>query len=263
VGLSESRSTVTRFAPGAYDITCYDGRGAVAGCQRVSLGGGTTRVDCGVDQRPRVTVLRPGGGWRVSATESTPLGGGTAFAAMFLVAGPRGFPEVEATVVRESETEVELALSYAGRWQIEALEERGEVSWWRAIEVAPGSARTLTMPRETGPVGGLDADVRGRPGADYARDCGAAAADDCGGSGGVVGDGVSAGTGGADGRGAAPVHDGGASGGPVSPVSAPDWRTEDLPRRRREQDVYRAHCGLGRDSGDDRGGADDGAEGLR
>ena len=154
VFLSANQPTLARVAPGMYGITCYNSRGAIAGYQRLTVAGATATVDCSVDQRPRLTVRLPGDGWRLSVSESTPRGGATQWAAMIPAPGLPGFSEVAVTALRESKTEVILALSYSGKWHIEAQEGRRTLRLWRDIDLQPGASMTLVLPTETGTLKG-------------------------------------------------------------------------------------------------------------
>jgi hypothetical protein len=147
--------TLAHVAPGIYDITCYNASGAIAGYQRLKVAGASTATaDCSVDQRPRLTVRLPGEGWRLSVSESTPRGGATQWVAMIPVPGLPGFSEVGVTAVRESKTEPILALSYAGKWHVEAQEGRRTLSLWRDIDIQPGASMTLVLPTEMGTLKG-------------------------------------------------------------------------------------------------------------
>ncbi|MES1261323.1 MAG: carboxypeptidase-like regulatory domain-containing protein [Acidobacteriota bacterium] len=151
ISLSATRPTLAHIAPGVYDITCYNARGAIAGYQRIAVAAaGTAAVDCSLDQRPRLTVRLPGEGWRLSVSESSPRGGATQWLAMIPVPGAPGFSEVSVTPVSESKTEAILALSYAGKWHIEAQEAYSTPSLWRDIEIQPGASMTLALPKDVG-----------------------------------------------------------------------------------------------------------------
>lgn len=155
IALSTGRRTLTHVAPGMYDITCYNASGAIAGYQRLTVAGASSAtVDCGVDQRPRLIVRLPSEGWRLSVSESTPRGGATQWVAMIPAPGLPGFSEVDATVVRESKTEPTLALSYAGKWHVQAQEGDRILSLWRDIDIQPGASITLALPAETGTLKG-------------------------------------------------------------------------------------------------------------
>jgi hypothetical protein len=153
--LAADRRTLARVAPGTYDITCYSATGSVVGYQRLQVSAsGTAPADCSVDQRPRVTVRLPGDDWRLFVSESSPRGAATGWAMMIAVPGVPGFSEVGVTAVRESKTEPVLALSYAGKWHIEASQGVGSLSLWRDIEIQPGASITLAVPKETGTLKG-------------------------------------------------------------------------------------------------------------
>lgn len=153
--LSPDRGTRMQVAPGIYDITCYTASGTVAGYQRLTVSGARTdTVECSVDQRPRLTVRLPGEGWRLSVSESTPRGGATQWVAMIAVPGLPGFSEVGATALDESKTEPMIALSYAGKWHVEAQERGRTLSLWRDIEVQPGASMTLGLPTQMGTLKG-------------------------------------------------------------------------------------------------------------
>jgi hypothetical protein len=155
ITLSPLERTLARVAPGTYDITCYNARGGIAGYQRLAVAATrTASVDCSVDERPRVTVRLRGKGWRLSVSESTPRGGATHWAAMLMVPGVPAFPEVSATALRDSTTESVLALSYAGKWHIEARAGDETLSLWRDIDIQPGGSITLTLPEATGTLKG-------------------------------------------------------------------------------------------------------------
>ncbi len=148
--LSAGRRTLAHVAPGIYDITCYNASGAIAGYQRLAVASASTAtVDCSVDQRPRITVRLPGEGWRLSVSESAPRGGPTQWVAMIPVPGLPGFSEVGATAVRESKTEPILALSYAGKWHVEAQEGHRTLTLWRDIDIQPSASMTLVLPTKT------------------------------------------------------------------------------------------------------------------
>jgi len=155
VVLSADRRTLTHVAAGMYDITCYNASGAIAGYQRLTVAGArSATVDCLVDQRPRLTLRLPGDSWRLSVSESTPRGGATQWVAMIPAPGLPGFSEVGATVVRESKTEPILALSYAGKWHVEAREGQRTLSLWRDIDIQPGASMTVVLPTEIGTLKG-------------------------------------------------------------------------------------------------------------
>lgn len=153
--LSVDQLTRVPVAPGAYDITCYNASGAIAGYQRLAVAAGrTAAINCSVDQRPRLTIRLPGEGWHLSVSESTPRGGATEWAAMIAVRGVPGFPEVGVTALRESKTEPLLALSYAGKWHVEARDGNRTLSLWRDIDIKPSTSITLAPPKETGTLKG-------------------------------------------------------------------------------------------------------------
>jgi hypothetical protein len=153
--LNAGRRTLAHVAPGMYDITCYNASGAIAGYQRLAVAGaGTAAVDCSVDQRPRFTVRLPREGWHLTVSESAPRGGATQWVAMIPVPSLPGFSEVDATAVRESKTEPILALSYAGKWHIEAQEGSRTLRLWRDIDIQPGASMTLVLPTESGTLKG-------------------------------------------------------------------------------------------------------------
>lgn len=153
--LSAETRTVARLAPGTYDITCYNASGGIAGYQRLAVAASSTAaVDCSVDQRPRLTVRLPDEGWHLSVSESTPPGGATQWAAMLLVPGAPGFPEVSVTAVRDSTTEPVLALSYAGKWHVEVRAGDSTLSLWRDFDIQPSGSITLTVPQQMGTLKG-------------------------------------------------------------------------------------------------------------
>lgn len=168
--LRPGQRTIAPVAPGTYDITCYNAKRAIAGYQRLRVtGAGSALADCSVDRRPRLTVRLPGAGWRLSVSESTPPGGATQWAAMILTPGLPGFSDSGVTVLRESRTEPLLALSYAGKWHIEAIADKQTVSLWRDIDIEPGASMTLVLPVQTGTLkgsmrtygGGIESSVHG------------------------------------------------------------------------------------------------------
>lgn len=156
--LNTGRQTLARVAPGVYDITCLRANGTVAGYQRLATAArSTARVDCSVDQQPRLTVRLPSEGWRVFVSESTPRGGATQWAVMVAPPGVPRFAEVGATAVRESKTEATFGLSHAGTWHVEAREQRGTlgtISLWRDIDIEPAASITLALPKEMGTLKG-------------------------------------------------------------------------------------------------------------
>jgi hypothetical protein len=168
--LSADRRTVANVGFGVYDITCYNSSGAIAGYQRLTVAAASTAtVNCSVDHRPRLTVRLPGEGWRLSVSESTPRGGSTQWVAMIAAPGTPGFSEAGATIVRESKSEPIFAISYAGKWHVEARQGRRTLSLWRDIDIRPGVSITLVLPSETGTLkgsmrtygGGLDRSEHG------------------------------------------------------------------------------------------------------
>ncbi len=67
------RPTRLAVAAGTFDVNCFAASGDPIGYQRVTVtAGADTRLDCTVDQRPRVTVRLPQAGWRAGLRELSP-----------------------------------------------------------------------------------------------------------------------------------------------------------------------------------------------
>lgn len=151
--LSNDKPTHVRVAPGIYDITCYNARGETVGYERLAVAN-SGAADCSVDRRPRLTVSFPDDGWNLSVTESTPRGASTGWAVMLAVPGLPDFHGPAFTVVNESKTGTTVALSYAGRWHVEARLRNQSMSLWRDIDVQPGASISVAVPKETGTLKG-------------------------------------------------------------------------------------------------------------
>jgi hypothetical protein len=88
---------------------------------------------------------------------------------MIAVPGVPGFPEAGVTIVGASKTDPVLALSYAGKWHIEAQESNRTLRLWRDIDVQPGASITLALPKQLGSLkgsmrtygGGLEVSLHG------------------------------------------------------------------------------------------------------
>ncbi len=159
VRLLPDRPTRIAVAPGLFDVTCFAASGQPIGYQRVAVTtGADTRLDCTVDQRPRVTVRLPHSGWRAGLRELDPHLHPQVWSIGFRTSATTEAFDQPAVEQAKSPREFVFQASHAGKFVVDVAPRFPQRRMlFREIDLAPGAHVILNVP---GGQGSLNAGLR-------------------------------------------------------------------------------------------------------